>query len=247
MLLCKLSLIVLLTCNLFAIPEKPEGWMWYSPIQKIKIKKEKNQVKKKAPLTQRQKIEKLKDLFEEETANAIFHPSLENVQNVMRLQNAMVERSQEFANMWMLASLIEKAPSENANSAHLRISREQAEKRLEQNIKSLAKTHGLFFMFKSFCPFCHEFAPVVKSFAKNYGFEIKAISYDGAIIRDFPNASRDNGWVDQLNPDHIFPCLFLVNPTTKDVMPLAKGMTSFNALKDNCQTIINYLIGGQNG
>lgn len=239
---CRLMVIFPLFTSLGIHASDPQGWMWYSPIpEKQIIPDQKRETSATSP---GEALKKLQEAFESTKARAVMQPTLQNVQALLRLQNRIVEHAQRFQEQWMIASLLETSASasgNNTNALHLKVEREQTDKNLEHNLKMLAQSFGLFFMFKKECPYCHAFAPILKSFAQMYGFEIKAISADGEVLDEFPDASPDNGWVERLNPEHIFPIVFLVNPHTLEVIPLAKGLTSIADMQQNGGTIIEYL------
>lgn len=237
----RFSLIVLIVLPLHAVWKTPQGWMWYSPIPpKDKLEQQQDKADSK-PLPPIEKIKKLQERFEHVKAQAILKPTLQNVQAVLKLQNQMVQQADRFKDMWMVASLLETTSQTNTNTMHLKLEKQQREDALDKNLKALAKNNGLFFMFKQDCPYCHAFAPVLKRFADTYGFEVQAISKDGSTLPEFPKAAKDNGWIAQLNPERLFPILFLVNPHTLKVYPLAKGMTSFSDLQRNSSTIIDHI------
>ena len=229
-----------------------EGWFWY---REEKALKEEGIVAKKtlSPLTPssklltaRDKVKYIQDNFEEATAQAILNPTLSNVQHVMTLQRQIIDRSSEFQETWMQASLFEgqhMRASDNGTPVHRKIMQEQKEKELHQKLRRLAKETGLFFIFREDCKFCHAFAPVVKEFAQEYGFEVKAISGDGGKLKEFPDAVPDNGMIQKINVKGIYPALFLAHPPTGNVIPVAWGMTTPDQLLDNFSTIIKALEG----
>ena len=229
-----------------------EGWFWY---REEKALKEEGIVAKKtlSPLTPssklltaRDKVKYIQDNFEEATAQAILNPTLSNVQHVMTLQRQIIDRSSEFQETWMQASLFEgqhMRASDNGTPVHRKIMQEQKEKELHQKLRRLAKETGLFFIFREDCKFCHAFAPVVKEFSREYGFEVKAISGDGGVLKEFPDAVSDNGMIDKINVKRVYPALFLAHPPTGNVIPVAWGMTTPDQLLDNFSTIIKALEG----
>ena len=227
-----------------------EGWFWY---REEKALKEEGIVAKKtlSPLTPssklltaRDKVKYIQDNFEEATAQAILNPTLSNVQHVMTLQRQIIDRSSEFQETWMQASLFEgqhMRASDNGTPVHRKIMQEQKEKELHQKLRRLAKETGLFFIFREDCKFCHAFAPVVKEFSREYGFEVKAISGDGGVLKEFPDAVSDNGMIDKINVKRVYPALFLAHPPTGSVIPVAWGVTTPSQLLDNFSIIIKAL------
>ena len=232
----------------YTSPEK--GWLWYKRVPQ-EITREHKQTNASPEAARNDEIytrqmETIRKNFEEIQAKAILQPTLDNVKQMQKAQQIIMSRATAFEQMWMLASLLSaetyRASDQDA-PLHRKIYQEQTEHQLDQQIRALAKTHGLFFIFRNACPYCHEFAPVVSQLADGYGFNVKAISPDGQPLELFPQTVRDNGTIAQLNPQGIFPCLFLVNPQTRQVIPLARGAVSFSQLRQNFKVIIQSLGG----
>ncbi|MBL0941388.1 MAG: conjugal transfer protein TraF [Alphaproteobacteria bacterium] len=104
-------------------------------------------------------------------------------------------------------------------------------------IKELAKTHGLFFFFKANCSYCHAFAPIVKSFARTYGWQVLAISLDGSQLKEFPQAIFDNGAARTLGVTSV-PTLLAVEPKAQITIPLSFGMSSQDQIEERIRTLI---------
>lgn len=236
-----------------------QGWSWYvdPPLGPKPTNKEKGKAQKPGPsndvghqdafegrYTHTKEMEKVRKDFEELQAKAILNPTLENVREFQRAYNGIVNRSSSFEKTWMLSSLVSGdnyRESDRPSPKHRKIYEEKTEKQLEEAIFFLAKTHGLFFIFKNDCPYCHEMAPAVRQLVERYHFAIKAISPDGESIEGFPDAVKDNGTIGQINPEGVFPTVFLVNPHSGQTIPLARGLTSPSELKDNFKVIIRFL------
>jgi len=226
----------------------PQGWLWYkrAPQQRvleIKPKKKENDDKDSSTLSYRDRIKQVRENFEEIQSKAILEPTIENVRAFQRAQNAVLDKADEFQKMLMIAALIEANPITQSlsSTASRTIYYEEQAAELERDIKNLARTYGLFFIFKNDCPYCHQFAPTVKELIDTYDFDYKAISKDGLPLKEFPEAVLDNGMIAKLNPEGIYPCLFLVNPRTGEVIPLAKGLINMPQLKENFKAILQYL------
>lgn len=238
-----------------------KGWLWYKRTLPPMKREPKKDTKSKV-LTYSGRMEALRKNFEEIQAKAILEPNLDNVQIMQQAQNVIMNRATEFEKHWMLASLLTSQnfrASDQSSPQHRKVYQEQINRQLDQNIRNLAKTYGLFFVFKEDCPYCHEFAPIVKDLMNLYGFEGKAIGgqpstgsrpstlADGKALELFPDAEADNGTIAVLNPEGIFPSLFLVNPQSRQVIPLARGLVSLSQLRENFKVIIRFLEEASHG
>jgi len=244
------GLLMVTTCNAASWYSKdPEGWLWYKKIPKktvLKSKPEKtvSPSESNKPLSYREQMKKVRQNFDEVQAKAILNPTIENVTEFQKAQNTVLTQADVFQKMLMMAAMME---GQNTSTAMMAtpVSREiyqgQEAQQLEKNIRNLSKSYGLFFIFKNDCPYCHQFAPIVKEFVEEYHFDIKAVSKDGLPMAGFPKAVPDNGTIKQLNPEGIYPCLILVNPQTREVIPVAKGLINKSQLKENFRVIIQFL------
>jgi len=226
-----------------------QGWHWYkktppppAPVMKKKSKETKeSESSDPKGLNYREKLKEFQDRFEEFQARAVLNPTTENVAAFIKLHDLVLSQASKFQEMWMVASLL--TPDMRTANKRSPKGREMNETREQQifeiNLRILARTHGLFFMFKEGCPYCHEFGPLVKDFAATYGFELKAISADGGKLKEFPDAVEDNGVVSLINPNGIYPCLFIVNPQSNEVFPLSWGLINEEDLKENMKHYMN--------
>lgn len=237
--------------------KEPEGWLWYKQIPKktvLKSKKEEKAAKNipnasspsapKKPESYREQMKKLRQAFEEVQAKAILSPTLENVSDFQRAQNTVLNQADVFQKMLMMAAILEgqdKTAAMMASPVSRDLYRQDQTRKLDQEIRKMTKGYGLFFIFKNDCPYCHQFAPVVKEFLREFDFDIKAISKDVLPMKEFPQAAPDNGTIAKINPEGIYPALFLINPQTRDVIPVAKGLINKEQLKENFRVIIQYL------
>lgn len=178
--------------------------------------------------------------------NAVLHPTKENVRNYINLQNSIANQANQFNHSWQ-AVLLEN-PELNYSILHptnnLAKQVEYDQKHLleERTVHSLAKNYQLYFFYRSSCPYCQRFAPIVKDFATTYGFNILAITTDGIPLPEFPDSYADQGEA------HIYqvtvePTLFLVNPVTHQAIRIATGLYSESEIKKNIMAIVTHFEG----
>ena len=256
-----ISVLVLMTSTCQAISwneQGTKGWLWYKATPKKPIPS-KQPEKKDLPnsissdkdvkvITYRDRLKKEQEEFEEIQARAVMEPTLQNVQAFQKTQNLLMNQSENFGKIWMLASLLDaRSYSESSNPypVHRQVYKEKEDKKLDQRIKKFSKSFGLFFIFKKECPYCHQFAPIVREFIDTYGFNYKAISPDGSPLPEFPDSVADNGAIQTINQEGIYPALYLVNPQTRDVIPLARGLVNITELRSNMKLIMDSVLGGK--
>lgn len=216
------------------------GWHWY---EKLPVPEEPRQEKRQGQKTQSpgEKLKAYREELENRLAAAWINPSPQNVSRYQEMQQDMMNRSQTFSQVWMQnvysnAGLDHTLVSPvNQKAVHVYLDQQKSQK--QNLIKSLSQTHGLFFFYSSNCPYCHHFAPVVKLFAEQYGWEVLAISLDGGAIEQFPGAVPDNGLASQWNVTSL-PSLFAVNPNTEEVIQVAQGMTSIDEMEKRIMVIM---------
>lgn len=98
-------------------------------------------------------------------------------------------------------------------------------------LRDLATQAGLWFFYRSDCPYCAAQVPVLRILARQHGFPIQAIALDGRPLPDgaFPDARRDTGQAARLGVVST-PALFLVRPPD-GIRPLAQGLLSLQDLE----------------
>lgn len=245
--LLKAVAIVLFTSSSFAqattfFGDHARGWHWYEelPIPE-EPEKEEEKGEAKAPQTPSEKIKAYREDLENSLAQAWLEPTHQNIQIYQEKQKHMLDRSQVFSEKWMQnvytnANLDHTlvAPV-NQKAVHVYLDEQKRQKK--EIIQTLSKSYGLFFFYSSDCPYCHQFAPIVKMFSEMYGWEVLAISLDGGKIEAFPGAVPDNGLARTWNVTAL-PSLFAVSPETEEAIPVAQGMTSIDEMEKRILSIV---------
>ncbi|MCE2692529.1 MAG: conjugal transfer protein TraF, partial [Rubrivivax sp.] len=140
-----------------------EGWFWYRDPPPPAARPA-----PKAPATparpreladfeaMQQRLEALKRV-------AVMNPTDDNLMAYMRFQRMVMDRSQVFADRWQ--RLVWREPSLDyafegrpTNTLAIAAFDERQRERDTAAVRQLAASHGLVFVFRSDCPFCHRFA-----------------------------------------------------------------------------------------
>lgn len=209
------------------------GFNWYPPDLPPKVK---NQTPQTKPSPAPQDIRsmttfsdvqaELNRLFEQ----AVFKPSEQNVLAYLRAQEWAMSTSSMYADV--ARRVVWKNPDIDGNARQPIASysalakRERLASQRAATAEQIGQTHGLLFFFRSDCPYCHDFAPVVKSISERYGIQVLPVSLDGRGLPDFPNFRMDNGisrFVSAGEGVRVVPALYLVSNTDKTVALIGTG------------------------
>jgi conjugal transfer pilus assembly protein TraF len=187
------------------------------------------------------RFEELQKRVEETRNIAIVNPTEENLRGYLEAQHLALETASRFAELsqrvvWTTPSLdpsVQGRPT--APTGASLYDAEQAQRK-RAKWAQLAQTHAFFFFFRSDCPYCHRFAPLLKQFSLNSGIEVFPISMDGQGLPQFPEFRPDNGIAGRLNVTQV-PALFLAEPRTGKVLPVGYGVISPNDLERRIDVI----------
>ncbi|MBX9606519.1 MAG: conjugal transfer protein TraF [Gammaproteobacteria bacterium] len=217
-----------------------EGWFWYRDPAPITPRS-----KSKPAASQREKTladfvamqERLEDL----KRVAVMNPSNDNLTAYMRYQRWVMNKSARFAErwqrlVWSVPELDYGLTGRPTNAMAINTFDDQHRDQDADTVRGLAATHGLLFVFRSDCPFCHRFAPILKRFEQEFGMTVLAVSLDGAALPEYPHAQSDNGIAARLNPSAV-PALYLTAPTTREIQPVGFGLMSLSELIERIATL----------
>ncbi len=194
-----------------------------------------------APFDPVKALEEFQQKLEHARAAAILNPSPENIQTYMELNNRALGHARNFANA--AQQTIWTTPELDLSLRHpvyqqaVHAFKDERRELVDSFLFETAKSHGLFFFFEGSCPFCHKFAPILKFFAEFYGFEVIPVTLDGGALPDFPNPRQNNAAGLNLKVENV-PALFLVNPTTREIQPVAYGFVSPEELRQRIYTLL---------
>jgi len=212
---------------------KREGWFWYRdpPI-----------ATRRAPATPAAParppelfaFEAMQKNLDDLKRIAVMNPSDANLLAYMRYQRMVMEKSEVFATrwqrlVWSVPELDHALSARPTNAMAVGVFDEQQRDRQAQAVRNLAATHGLLFVFRGDCPYCHRFAPILKRFEQAYGMTVFAVSLDGGGVPEYPNAPLDNGMAARLKSP-VVPALYLTAPATREIRPVGFGVMALNEL-----------------
>jgi len=230
--------------------DRERGWFWYDdPLP------ERNEGPKPKPaavptISAPARSKKPSELVEFEALQkrvedlrniAIINPSEQNIRNYLDIQNFVIEKASTFADVaqrviWATPELDPTVTGRPVNAKGLEVfDREQAGARTN-TVAQLSQTHALFFFFRSDCPYCHQFAPLLRDFEAKFGLKIVPISVDGGGLPEFRNPRVDNGIARTLDVRQV-PALFLAEPRGGKITPIGYGVLSESELLERIYVV----------
>ncbi len=124
---------------------------------------------------------------------ALDAPTPENVRAYFELQKMSMDKSQNFAGAAKLMPLLHPELDESRGRADYGRGRElqdrMAEEAREQDLRRISERAGLFFLYRSSCPYCREALREVERL-RGYGFQVLGISLDQGLL-PVPGAIRN--------------------------------------------------------
>ena len=210
-----------------------EGWFWYrDPPASVKPPKAAPPPPSRPP--ELVEFESMQQRLDELKRVAVMNPTDTNLLAYMRYQRFVMNKSEFFAArwqrlVWTVPELDYGLTGRPTNSMAIGAFDEQQRDRQAQVVRNLAATHGLLFIFRSDCPYCHKFAPILKRFEQEFGMMVFPVSLDGRGLPEYPNPQLDNGVATRLNAS-VVPALYLTAPSKRQIRPVGFGVMALTEL-----------------
>ena len=221
-----------------------EGWFWYesepkpSPEEPPKPPTASPTDKKAPPPTAVEppplSAEWLRINLPKYLDRALDEPTPDHVASYYYLQRVALDKSNKFSDVAQEVvtedyALDEVSRRPLATYAVNEMNRVAGEKRGEV-LREIGAKAGILFVYHSECQYCQVQAPVLKAFARTYGFTILPIALDGLPMADgsFPDYRPDTGQARELGVQQT-PAMFLAQPPNR-VVQLAQGALSIDEL-----------------
>lgn len=159
---------------------------------------------------------------------AIDNPTRENVETFALLQRLSMDMAERFAGVMQVVSQ-DPAIDEYARSPITALQRAAADEVQSQAstavMNKIAQKTGLWYFYRSDCPYCAAQDPVLKRFSETSGLEVLPISLDGLPLPSglFPNYVNDSGQAAELRVTST-PTLVLAHPETNKLYTVGAGL-----------------------
>lgn len=220
--------------------EHTKGWHWYND---PKESDDSDEGSENDPIT---KMNAVRATVQRALNNAVINPSKENVKNYIVLQNQVANHANQFNHNWQAVLLdnpeLNYSLLHPTNNLAKQVEYDQNHVAEEKIVRQLAQNYQLYFFYRSTCPYCQRFAPIVKDFAETYGFNVLPITTDGISLPEFPDSYINQG-ESQIYNVTVEPTLFAVNPVTHKAIRIATGLTSQSEIKKNIVALTTHFEG----
>lgn len=174
-------------------------------------------------------LKTLREDLERKRALAIVQPTPANLGRYIAAQEALMDRAALFSDVWR--RVLWAHPELNyqlrnpVNNAAIQVRDAQQAGRERAALAGLGRDWGLFFFFRSDCPYCHRLAPTLKWLSEQLGLTVFPVSLDGSGLPEFPRPARDNGMAASLGLRSV-PLLVLGNVQDRRLLPIGSGVLS---------------------
>ena len=101
----------------------------------------------------------------------------------------------------------------------------------------LGESYEFIFFYRSSCPYCRKFEPILKQYSIDAAIPVKAFTFDGVVLPSFPNSvvvdktviSEYFSFFSSFNEGTTIavPALFIMNTANLHVFPVSSGELSY--------------------
>lgn len=219
--------------------DTPQSWLYYHDPVVVKPKepeKAKQVEQSKPQMTAKEVLKKIGEDYEEKFAVAVINPTRENILAEMIAKKKFMDMSEQFADRYQ--QVIWQTPEmdytlENPmRTDTLWANGSEGWENRKAKFKEISKKYGLLYVFRSDCPYCKRFSPILKDFANLHGFTVISVTLDGQGTKEFPNPMRDITALKRRNAlPEVVPALYLVDPQEPEAKVLGFGLMNSTDLE----------------
>ncbi|MDQ5883785.1 MAG: conjugal transfer pilus assembly protein TraF [Pseudomonadota bacterium] len=237
-------LLMMVSASLLA--ESPKGFLWYNlPKEKKQTPKPKGIPFSQLSYTERDAV--LKFYTMEALHKVRFTHKIEDEKTFLALQNYWLKEAEIHGQINQKALLAypeyDYTVTHPTSNIGIKIQDSIEEKNKKQALKQLAQQQGLLFFYRGKSKLDTRQIPILQAFCKAYGFQMIGVSVDGVLDKNLPESRLDAGESEAMHV-HYFPAILLVNPKTRQVTPVAFGLTTQDVIQEHLWAIYQNFQGG---
>lgn len=224
---------------------QPDSWVWYKDPALEPKKEEKPATKPAVPgasaspasnMSGKEVLKKLGEEFEEAQAQAILNPTNENIVREVTLRKQIMVLGEIYADR------VEQVTWKNPNldytlerpttTAALFAANPVKQEKIDSELAKVAKKKAIVYVFRSDCPYCKRFSPILESFSKEKGFTVLTFSLDGKGNDVYPYPKTDLGLLQakKMIPQ-VVPAVYLIDPREDTTDVIGFGLMNYMDLQ----------------
>lgn len=167
---------------------------------------------------------------------ALNHPTQDNVAAFFYLQRYSVDMAERFALQAQRVVMADPVLDENSRRPQSMFGAEvidrQAQAGAERAIEIIADEAGLWYFYRSDCPYCAAQSPVLENLARKADMAVMAIALDNAPLEDghFTDWRPNAGQAEELQV-RATPTIYLVRPPGEFLL-IAEGVMAESTLRE---------------
>ena len=193
-------------------------------------------------------IKQMREELDNRKAKAILYPTEENVADYMKYQQKVLNQAGVFADQWRrviwqnpgLDYTLKRPTSKIGKEAWI----DERNKEVKTAIQNINERYGIFFLFRSDCPYCHKYSPVLLSFRDKYKVTIIPVSMDGGVLPGWGNILFNKGNIERMGIQaKAVPATILFDKKNKDVIPIGFGVLSHSQLEERIYATTKLEVG----
>lgn len=138
------------------------------------------------------------------------------------------------------ANVVSDSINSIIQSKHVSVKNHTQEK--YHDFDSINQTFAFVIFYRSTCPHCQRFVPILSQFAADYGFKVFPYAADGQALPTLPNTMPMTAQVEQTffsSPNIEVPSLFLINVKTMKAYLVDQGEMSYMGLQNRLKLFFN--------
>ena len=178
----------------------------------------------------------LRDALPRYRDRALNNPTPDNVAAFFYLQRYSVDMAERFALQAQRVVMADPVLDENSRRPQSMFGAEvvdrQADAATERVMEAIADQAGLWYFYRSDCPYCAAQSPVLENLARKADMAVVAIALDNAPLLDghFPDWVPNGGQAEQLGV-RATPTIYLVRPPGEFLL-IAEGVMAETSLRE---------------
>lgn len=224
--------------------QRPDSWVWYEDPAKAEKKPEPLKEKPAAGsnassangVSAKETLKKLGEEFEEAQAQAILNPTNENIIREVSLRKQIMVLGEVYADRveqvtWKNPNL-DYTLERPMNTAALFAANPIKQEKMDEQLAQVARQKAIVYVFRSDCPYCKRFSPILEAFSKEKGFTVMTFTLDGKGNEVYPYPKTDVGLLQARNMlPQVVPAVYLIDPKANTTDVIGFGLMNYMDLQ----------------